>query len=163
MADKELSEITEANALTGSEITYVVQSGNSRRSTVNAQRMAATDANVRAATSGKTLDTGLLSSAAVGVALTDAAPVTVNWTAAINFTLTVTAARQVDNPSNGIPGTWRTILVQGNSGTARTITFGNQFLGNVPSITDCTSSTWYLIMIYCVSATHFVASVKQAK
>jgi hypothetical protein len=163
MADKELASLTAASALDGTELTYIVQGGNSRRSTVDAQRMAATDANVRAATAGKTLDTGLLSSAAAGVALSDAAPVAVDWTAAINFTLTVTAARQIANPTNGIPGTWRTILVQGNDATARTITFGDQFLGEVPVITDCTSTKWYLIMIYCVSSTHFVASRKQAK
>lgn len=65
--------------------------------------------------------------------------------------------------TNGQPGTWRTILVQGNDGTDRTITFGNQYLGDVPAITDCDSVRWYLLMIFCVSTSHFVISAKRAK
>lgn len=122
----------------------------------------ASTANVRAAASNKVLTSDLLESAAAGVALTDAATVAVDWDAGINFTLTVTASRAIGNPTNGQPGTWRTILVQGNDTTDRTITFANQYLGEVPTITDCDSGRWYLLMIYCVSTTHFVVSSKKA-
>jgi hypothetical protein len=97
---------------------------------VNADDVAldkASDANVRAAASNKALTSDLLESAAAEVALSDAATVAVDWDAGINFTLTVTANRAIGNPTNGQPGTWRTILVQGNNATDRTITFGNQF------------------------------------
>jgi hypothetical protein len=87
----------------------------------------------------------------------------VDWTAGINFTLTVTANRAIGNPTNGIAGQWRTILVQGNDGTSRTITFGANYLGDIPTITDCTSTKQYLLMIYCVSSSWFVVSSKQAK
>lgn len=116
----------------------------------------------RAATPGHVLEAGVLRSAAVAVALSDAAVVAVDWSTAINFSLTVTANRQIGNPINGIPGTWRTILVQGNDATDRTITFGNLFLGEVPAITDCDSGRWYLLTVYCVSASHFVVSSKKA-
>jgi hypothetical protein len=123
----------------------------------------ATNAEIRsAATGAKAVMAEDLKTASTGVALSDAATVAVDWNAAINFTLTVTANRAIGNPTNGQPGTWRTILVQGNDATDRTITFGNQYLGEVPTITDCDSTRWYLLTIFCVSATHFVVSSKKA-
>lgn len=129
---------------------------------------AASVADVRSAAAATTTDAQLLTaplleSAAAGVALTDAATVAVNWDNAINFTLTVTANRIIGNPTNGQPGTWRTILVQGNDATDRTITFDTQYLGEIPVITDADSGRKYLLMIYCVSATHFVVSAKRAQ
>lgn len=132
---------------------------------VNADDVAvdkATAANVRAAASNKVLTSDLIESASAAVALTDAATVAVDWDTGINFTLTVTANRAIGNPTNGQPGTWRTIYVLGNSATDRTITFGNQYLGEVPTITDCDSGRAYLLMIYCHSTTHFVVSSKKA-
>jgi hypothetical protein len=123
----------------------------------------ATDAEVRSATADKGLTTDLIESASALVALTDAAPVAVDWDAGINFSLTVTAAREIGNPTNGQPGTYRTILVQGNDATDRTITFGNQFLGTVPTITDCDTDRWYLLTIRCITSTHFAVSSQKVK
>jgi hypothetical protein len=123
----------------------------------------ATNAEIRAAASGAhAIMAEDLETAAADVALTDAATVAVDWDAGINFTLTVTANRVIGNPTNGQEGTWRTILVQGNDGTDRTITFGNQYLGELPVITDCDSGRWYLLMIFCVNSAHFVVSSKRA-
>lgn len=123
----------------------------------------ATEGEVAAATADKYIAADHLASASASVALTDAAPVAVDWTAAAaNYSLTVTADRQIGNPTNGIPGTWRTILVQASSSTERTITFGNQFGGEVPEITDVTNTKWYEIIIRCVTATHFLASARDA-
>jgi hypothetical protein len=116
----------------------------------------ATSAEVYAATADKYIAADNIEAASALVALTDAATVAVDWDAGINFSLTVTANRAVGNPTNGQPGTYRTILVQGNDATDRTVTFGNQFLGDVPTITDCDSTKWYLLTIRCVTATHFV-------
>lgn len=132
---------------------------------VNADDVAvdkASAANVRAAASNKVVTTDLVETASAFVTLTDAAPVAVDWDAGINFQVTVTANRQIGNPTNGQQGTWRTIYVLGNDATGRTITFGNQFTGEVPTITDCDSGRHYLLMIYCVSATQFVVSSKRA-
>jgi hypothetical protein len=123
----------------------------------------ASDADVRAAVANRVLTADRIETASAAVALTDAATVAVDWDAGINFTLVATANRQIGSPTNGQPGTWRTILVQGNNATARTISFGSQFLGDVPVITDCSDAKWYLITIFCVSATHFVASAVVAK
>ncbi|MCV0371708.1 hypothetical protein [Filomicrobium sp.] len=118
----------------------------------------ATAANVRAAVADKVLTSDLVESAATPVALSDAATVAIDWDGGINFTLTVTANRVLGNPTNGQPGTWRTVYVQGDDGTARTITFDTQYGGDVPSLTDIDSTKKYLISIYCVTATHFLAT-----
>lgn len=122
------------------------------------QLQAATDAQVRAATTGGFgIKPSHIETASATVALTDAATVAVDWDTGVNFTLTVTANRAIGNPTNGQPGTWRSILVQGNDATDRTITFGNQYGGDVPTITDCDSTKKYLILIYCKTSSQFLA------
>jgi hypothetical protein len=100
----------------------------------------ATDAEVRSAAADKYIAADHLESASAGVALTDAAIVAVDWDTFINATLTLTANRTLGNPTNGQVGTWRTILVQGDAATspatARTLTFGNQYKGDLPTLTD---------------------------
>jgi hypothetical protein len=122
----------------------------------------ASDANVRAAASNKVLTSDLIESASAGVAITNQTPATWDWDAGINFTLTISQNTQIATPSNGQPGTWRTILVQGNNTTDRTITFSGDYEGDIPTITDCDNGRWYLLMIYCVTSSHFVVSSKKA-
>lgn len=115
----------------------------------------ATDADVRSAAAGKVITTELLESAAALVALSDAAPVAVDWDAAINFSLTVTADRQLQNPTNVQVGTTRTITILGNNTTDRTITFGSNYK-NVPTITDCDSGKAYTLTLFARTATSIV-------
>ena len=108
---------------------------------------------------------GLLQSASALVTLTDAATVAIDWTAGINFELELTANRVLGNPANGIPGTWRTIIVKGNAtspATQRTLTFGNQYGGELPSLTDIDDTKWYELILRCVTATHFLISARDA-
>ena len=72
------------------------------------------------------------------------------------------ASRILGNPTNGQPGTTRTVLVKGDSGTLRVLTFGNQYLGTVPVLNDATSARWYLLTIQCITNTHFVATSVKA-
>lgn len=123
----------------------------------------ASAANIRAGTSNKVLTADGIASACAGVSLSDASTVAVDWSAGIFFKLTVSASRQIGNPTNGVPGETRFIEIQGDSSTDRTITFGNQFLGDVPAITDCDNSRWYLLSIFCNSASHFTVSAKRCK
>lgn len=98
------------------------------------------------------------------VALADAATVAVDWAASTaDYSLTVAGNRVIGNPTNGIAGQYRTIIVQGNDTTDRTITFDTQFLGEVPTITDCDSGVWYALYIHCISSTHFSVSAKKVK
>lgn len=116
------------------------------------------DAAVRAATKGQLIHSGHLQSASTPVALADGPTVAINWTAGINFTLTVAANRTLGNPTNEIPGTWRTVLVQGNSATDRTLIFGNEYGGEVPTLEDIDNTKKYLLMIYCKAAGEFLVT-----
>lgn len=117
---------------------------------------------VRAAVANKVFTADLIETSSALVGLTDASTVAVDWDAAINFSLIVTANRIIGNPTNGQPGTHRTIYVNGNDATDRTITFGNQFLGEVPVITDADNGRAYLLTIMCITTSHFVVSAKRA-
>jgi hypothetical protein len=149
--------ITSADLLTGAALPDASESA---RGLVEM----ATDAEIRsAATGAKAVMAQDLETASAFVALTETSgAVAVDWDAFINGEVTVDQATVISNPTNGQPGTFRTILVKGNDGTDRTITFGNQFLGEVPTITDADSGRWYLLTIMCITATHFVVSSKRA-
>lgn len=123
----------------------------------------ATHAEIWAATTGaKALMAEDLETAAAAVSLTDASTVAINWDNGINFEVTITANRILGNPTNGQPGTTRTVYVVGDSSTDRTLTFGNQYLGEVPTLTDIDNGRHYLLTIFCRSASHFIVSAKRA-
>lgn len=97
-----------------------------------------TDADIQAATAGaKYVGTANIASSCAPVSLVDDITVGVDWNTGINFSVTLTTSRILGNPSNGQPGTWRSVLVtQPAAGTA-VLTFGNQFkfpAGVVPVI-----------------------------
>ena len=122
----------------------------------------ATVAELFARTADKYIDAALLASSAARVALVDAATVAINWTTAFNFSLTVAGNRTIGNPTNGVPGTNITVLVQGNDATDRTLVFDTQYGGTPPTITNCDSTNWYLLSIHCVTATHFLVTAIDA-
>jgi len=120
-------------------------------------------AEVQAHTDSKFITPAHLTTASALETLTETAgAVAVSWTAFINGTVTVDQATVISNPTGGVPGTYRTILVKGNDATDRVITFDTQFLGEVPAITDCDSARWYMLTIMCITSTHFVVSSKRA-
>lgn len=131
-------------------------------STAGALKIATTPNIYAAATGNRAVVSEHLQSAAVPVELTDAATVAIDWTAGINFTIELTDNRILGNPTNGIPGQWRTVLVSGDSTTDRTLSFGNQYGGTLPTLTDIDDVKWYLLSLYCVSATHFLVASKDA-
>lgn len=116
----------------------------------------ATDAEIRAATSGAhAICAEDLASAAALVALTDATTVALDWTAGINFSLTLTTDRILGNPTNEIPGTWRTVYVISDGGPDE-LTFGSEYGGTPPTLDDITTIKGYLLSIYCRAAGQFL-------
>jgi hypothetical protein len=114
----------------------------------------ATDAEVRSSASDKYLSADLIESASAAVALTAGSSIAVDWDAGINFTLTTNQNCTLSNPSNGQPGTWRTILV--TNGASHTMGYGNQFVfpgGSAPVI--AVSSGLTRLSIYCRTASIF--------
>lgn len=123
----------------------------------------ATPDEVRSAAPDKYIAADLIETASAMVTLTDAATVAIDWDAFINAEVTLSANRALGNPTNGQPGTYRTILVKGDGGTARTLTFGNQYLGDIPVINNATSVFWHLITLRCITPTHFVVGSQVAR
>src|SRR5690606_3815386 len=82
------------------------------------------------------------------VTLTDAATIAIDWTAGINFTVTITTNRILGNPTNEIPGTWRTVFVISDGGPDE-LTFGSEYGGTPPTLDDITTTKGYLLSIYC--------------
>lgn len=122
----------------------------------------ATIAEVRSAAADKYLAADHIETASAAVALTDAATVAVDWDAGIYFTLTLTANRILGNPTNGQPGTWRTVRVQGNNTTDRALTFDNQYLNVLPTLVDIDSGQPYLLTIFCHTASAFYVFAQKA-
>lgn len=121
----------------------------------------ATDAEVYS-NSGPALTASHLASGLTAVSITNQTPATWNWTDGIYFTLTISQATQIANPSGTeVPGQTRMIYVVGNDGTDRTITFGNQYF-DVPTITDCDSGQPYLLIITCMAADKFTIVARKA-
>jgi hypothetical protein len=123
----------------------------------------ATAAEVRSAADDKYLSADLIEDASAAVGLVDAATIAVDWDAFIFGTVTLTANRVLGNPTNGQQGTWRTILVQGNDATLRTLTFGNQYLNDdLPVLTDINNAQFYLLTIFCANPSFFVVKAIEA-
>lgn len=123
----------------------------------------ATDANVRAAASNKVVTGDLIESASALVTLTDATTIAVDWDSFINGVVTLTTNRILGNPTNGQPGTWRTIRILGNSATDRTLTFGNQYLNVIPTLEDIDSAQMYLLSIFCETTSIFQVFAQKAR
>lgn len=118
---------------------------------------------VASAASNKVLTTDHMETANAYGTLTDAATIAVDWDTALGWECTPSTNRILGNPTNGQPNTVRNVLLNPASGGNRTVTFGNQYLGTLPVISDLSSTVWYLLTIYCISSTHFSVSAKKVK
>ena len=115
----------------------------------------ATASQIRAATGDAGLTADSLASAAAVVTLTDAATIAVDWSAFVDGEVSLGANRTLGNPTNVAGTHWRSLLVKASSGT-RSLSFGSNYKGALPTLTDITSSKWYLLTLYAYSATHIV-------
>jgi hypothetical protein len=121
----------------------------------------ATDAEIRAATTGnKGIMAEDLETASALVTITDGATITPDWDAFVNGQITMAGNRTLNVPSNLQIGTWRTIWVQGNDGTDRTITMGSGYLGpNVAvwnALTFNSSTKRYLMPMFALNGSNAV-------
>lgn len=117
----------------------------------------ATDAEYRSAVANKAVTTDLIESASATVTLTDAGTIAVDWDTFINAVVTLAGNRSLGNPTNGQPGTWRTILVQQDAVGGRTLSYGGQYVkpGGTAITVTATANAVSRLSIYCRSATVF--------
>lgn len=115
----------------------------------------ATDANVRAAASNKVLTADLVESASAIVTLTDAATIAIDWDTFIVGRVTLGGNRTLGNPTNGQPGTFRTILVKQNAGS-NTLTLDTQYDdGDATLILSTAAGKEDVLSILCVATDKF--------
>jgi hypothetical protein len=124
---------------------------------------AATAANVQAAAANKVITADLIETASNFVSLTDGANVALDWDSGINFSLVMAGDRVLDAPSNAQVGTWRTIKVNSDSGSSRTLTFaaGYRGAGNTP-LSGITNVQEYLITLFAVTSSVCIVGILDA-
>jgi len=81
------------------------------------------------------------------------------WGGFVAATWTITANRTLANPTGVIPGTTRAVTVKGSSGTVRTMSFGSNFKGNLPTV-QVSNAAFMTLFLYAVSATEILVSDK---
>ncbi len=98
-----------------------------------------------------------------GGVLSDAATIAWDWEAAYNFVVPAMAGnREIGNPTNVVPGETKMMLLKGNDGTSRAPTFASNFEGEIPVITNLTSTRWYLLTIVAIDTDHLVVGAVRA-
>ncbi len=96
-------------------------------------------------------------SASAAVALTDAATIAVDWATFINATVTLGGNRTLGLPTNGQPGTWRTIQVTQDGTGSRTLAYtaGYKFPGGVAPTLSTAAGAIDRLIIYCRTSSIF--------
>lgn len=119
----------------------------------------ATAADVRASASGQKIITAdLIEGASALVALTDEASIAFDWDAGLCRTVTLGGNRTLANPTNGQPGTWRTVLITQDGVGGRTLSFGNQYRftqGVAPTFSAAPGAVDAL-SVFCITPTDFM-------
>lgn len=118
--------------------------------------LACSSADVWAGNVDRNLQSSDITAASAIQSLSFASPIAWSWTGGFTREVELTDDGVLDNPTGGIPGTFRTIIIKGSSSTERALTFGNQFGGELPTVTDITSTKWYAVTIMCRTSSHFI-------
>ncbi|WP_129792563.1 hypothetical protein [Sphingosinicella sp. CPCC 101087] len=133
---------------------------NAVRSELPAGEMAslnrATSVQLRAHAGDAGVTAARIADALAWVALADGATIAVDWSAGITREISLAGNRTLGNPTNVVPGSTRLVLVKGNNATARSLAFGTNYRGDLPTIADATSTKWYLLTLVAYSSTHIV-------
>ena len=100
----------------------------------------------------------------VATALSSASPsggsnYAMDWSATICAAWVVTANRVLSNPTNVVAGTTRVVTITANNTTERTITFGTNFKGTLPTV-KVKSTAAVTLFLYAVSSTQILVSDK---
>jgi hypothetical protein len=102
----------------------------------------ATDAQLRAATTGKVVDALVIRTARAVATLTDGATITPDMNAGPNFTVTLGGNRTLENPTNQAAGQAGFIRVIQDGTGSRTLSYGTnwKFAGGAPTLSTAANS-----------------------
>lgn len=121
----------------------------------------ASTSQTRAASGDAALVADNIKNASAVVSLSDASTVAVNWTAGVNFDVTLAGNRTLGNPTNVVAGTMRTVMVKGDSATDRSLAFDTNYKAP-PALNDIDNGQYYLLTLYAYTTTHIVVSAIEA-
>lgn len=82
---------------------------------------------------------------------------TFDWSAGVNYTMSLTGNRTLSNPTNVLPGHTRVIIVQASTETQRTLSFGGNFKGDLPEV-KVTNVVKMALFFYAISSTQILVS-----
>lgn len=122
----------------------------------------ATTAQVRNRTVDKGLTADNISAALAWVNVAYAASLALDWKTFENAEIVQAGNITLANPANVISGETKGVYLVGNNATERTVGFGSNFKGDLPIITDVTSSKAYHLTIKAKSDTHLVVTAVRA-
>lgn len=117
----------------------------------------ATAAQMQQMTPGTVADGGAMRNAAAPETVTDAVTVSFDWESLVNGTVTLGGNRTLALPSNGIPGTWRTLEVNQDGTGNRTLSYaaGWQFVSGTAPTLSTAANAKDRFALYCASESVF--------
>lgn len=121
----------------------------------------ASTSQTRAASGDAALVADNIKNASAVVSLSDASTVAVDWTAGVNFDVTLAGNRTLGNPTNVVAGTMRTVMVKGDNSTDRSLAFASNYKAP-PALNDIDNGQYYLLTLYAYTTTHIVVSAIEA-
>ena len=121
----------------------------------------ATAANIRAAAANKLVSADGVLSALAWATIAYSASVALDLSTFETAAMTLTGNLTLANPSNVQVGKTKFILLMGSDATARSVSFGSNFKGTLPTQT-VTSTSFLLIGITGYTATHLIVSSAKA-
>lgn len=126
---------------------------------LNNKPTVATAAQVRSLTTPNVMTPEKVLDALASTAPSGGANFAPDWSAFIAANWVVTANRTLSNPTNVIPGSTRSITIKASTATERTIAFGSNYKGDLPTVA-VTNAAFVTLFLYAVSATEILVSDK---
>ena len=96
------------------------------------------------------------------VPLADAATIAVDYDTFKYAQVTLGGNRALGNPTNFVQKGPKYIKVSGNNATARTLTFGSYYKGDIPTLADITSTKTYLLVLQPWNSTYTIITSYRA-
>jgi hypothetical protein len=120
----------------------------------------ATAAQVKALTGSGSMTPEKVATALLASTPSGSADWTPVWGGFIAADWVLTGNRALLDPDDVIPGTTRSVTLSSNAATARSITFGPNFKGDLPDV-EVTNAAFVTLFLHAVSATQILVSDKE--
>jgi len=132
---------------------------NQSLNTFGAKVAASTASQISALTGSDAITPAVVATALTSSTPSGASDWTPAWGTFITSEWVVTANRTLNNPTGVVVGTTRAVTIKSSDATARTVSFGSNFKGDLPTV-SVTNASFVTLFLYAVSATQILVSDK---